>query len=131
MSDYTPVSSDQAAFTATAGAAITGGQLVTATSTALQVTPSTTNDRPIGIAAHDAPSGGRVTVYVLPGMVHEILIQSGQVLVAGGTVLAGTTGFLKVGAGLATDAAAGTLLGICLKGGTGDGTTVKGRFIGL
>lgn len=126
MSDYTPVSSDQAAYTATAGAAITGGQLVTA-SADLAVSPSTTNDRSIGVAAHDAPSGGRVTVYVLPGMIHEVVVQGVLVLAAGNDVIAGTTGTIKAGT-LATDAAAGTLLGICVKGATGP---AKARFIGL
>lgn len=130
MSDYTPVNSDMSAFTATASGAIVGGTLVTQTSTAKTVATSTTGDRSIGVAAHDAPSGGRVTVYVLPGMIHEVLILSADVMPAGGDVIAATTGFVKHGT-LATDAAAGTLLGICTKGGTGDGTTVKAQFIGL
>lgn len=131
MGDYTPVNSDMAAYTATAGAGITGGQLVTQTSTALQVTPSVAGDRSIGVAAHDAPSGGRVTVYILPGMIHEVLIKNTVVIAAGAPIIASSVAGLVDTGTLATVAAAGTLLGIALKGGTGDGTTVKARFIGL
>lgn len=130
MSDYTPVTSDQSSFTATAGAIITGGTLVTA-SADLTVSPSVAGNRPVGVAAHDAPSGGRVTVYVLPGMIHEVTVEGVLVLAAGNTVIAGATGFIKAGAGLATDAAAGTLFGICVRGGTGGTGTGKARFIGL
>jgi len=50
--------------------------------------------------------------------------------VAGAPIIAGTTGFVNTGT-LATVAAAGTLIGICIRGGTGDGSTVKARFIGV
>ena len=130
MGDYTPVSSDQSAYTLTAGAVITGGQLVTVSAASTAI-PSVSGDRSVGVAAHDAPSGGRFTCYVLPGMIHEVLILSGNVVTCPGTVLAAAAGTVKVGAGLAADAAAGTLLGMVLRGGTGDGTTVKAKFIGI
>lgn len=134
MSDYTPVSSDQAAFTATVGAtAVTGGQLVDTGASDLTVIPALGVKRPIGVAAHDAPVGGRVTVYVLPGMLHEVLVKATVTLAVGNPIIPGTTaGTIDTGV-LATVAAAGTLIGICVKGsgGAGDGTTIKARFIGV
>jgi len=129
MGDYTPPNSDSGPISLTASATITGGQLVTV-SGAQTVAPSTTGDHSIGVAAFDAVNGGRVAVWPLDGYQHEVLIQNAAVIAAGAPIIAGTTGFVNTGA-LATVAAAGTLLGICVKGGTGDGTTVKARFIGV
>jgi len=128
VSDYTPVNRDEP-FTYTAGATITGGTLVTVSANNT-VSPSTSVDHSVGVAAHDAPNGGRVTVYPLSGGVHEVLIQNTIVIAAGAPIIAGTTGFVNTGT-LATVAAAGTLIGICIRGGTGDGSTVKARFIGV
>lgn len=132
MSDYTPVNSDNTAFTSTAAATITGGQLLEVAANGT-VQPAAGTARPVGVAAHDAPNGGRVTVYVLPGMIHEVLIKNTIVMAAGAPVIpASAAGLVDFDAtSLAHAAAAGTLIGICLKGGTGDGTTVKARFIGV
>jgi hypothetical protein len=125
MGDYTPVNNvDSVTFTATA--TITGGQLVTISGNN-SVAPSTTGDRSVGVALHDAASGGRVTCAVLPGAIHELTIQGVVVIAAGNDIVAGTTGTINKGT-LATDAAAGTLLGICVSGGTGP---AKARFIGV
>lgn len=129
MADYTPVYSDENAFTSTASAPITGGQLVTASGNGT-VAPSTTGDHSIGVAEHDAPSGGRVTVYLLSGLVHEVTIQGVVAIAAGAPVIAGTAGTINTGV-LATVAGAGTLLGICLVGGTGGTGSGKARFIGV
>lgn len=131
MSDYVPVNTDQFAFTSTASAGITGGQLVEVTGTGT-VGPSAGTARPVGVAAADVGSGQRVTVYNLPGLVHEVLIKSASVIAAGAPVVAasGAPGQIDTGT-LATVAAAGTLLGVALTGGTGNGTTVKARFIGV
>lgn len=127
MGDYSPVNiADATPFTKTAGAAITGGQLVSASGDE-QVSPSTTGDHSIGVAAHDAVSGQRVTVWPLPGIIHEIMPQGVVAISAGNPVIAGTTGFVNTGS-LATVAAAGTLLGTCTRSGTGG--TSKARFIG-
>lgn len=131
MGDYMPVNTDTAAFTQTASAAITGGQLLDNTG-AGTVGPCAGAKHPVGVAAHDAPSGGRVTVYILGGQVHEVLIKTSSVLAAGAPVVpaASAAGMVDTGT-LATVAAAGTFIGITLTGGTGDGTTVKARFIGV
>jgi hypothetical protein len=130
VGDYTMVNSDKP-FTLTASAAITGGQLVTA-SGAGTAAPSTTGDHSVGVAAHDAPNGGRVTIYPLSGNMHELPVQNTLVVAAGGAVVAGTAGTIGPGSTLGAAAAAGTLLGIALTGGTGNaGGTVKARFIGV
>lgn len=127
MADYQPVNgTDTLPFTKTVGAtAVSGGMLVSISGDNL-VVPSTAGDHSIGVAAFDAPIGGRVTVWPLSGVVHEVVVQGVLVLAAGNDVIAGTTGFIKAGT-LATDAAAGTLLGICTKGATGP---AKAQFIG-
>jgi hypothetical protein len=129
MGDYTPVNSDMAAFTMTAGAAITGGQLVSVTGTNT-VSPSAGGDRAIGVAAHDAPSGGRLSVYILGGQIHEAVIKNTSVLAPGGGVIAAASGQVDT-ATIGVGGAAGTLIGIVLAGGTGNGTTVKARFYGI
>jgi len=128
MGDYSPVNiADATPMTKTAGATITGGTLVTISADET-VSPSTTGDRPIGVAAHDAVNGQRVTVWPLPGIVHEISPQGVVAISANNPIIAGTTGLLNTGT-LATVAAAGTLIGICTKAGTGG--TSKARFIGV
>jgi len=130
MPDYSPVNaSDSLPFTMTAGAAVTGGTFVSI-SADKTVVPSTTGDHPVGVAAHDAPNGGRVTVWPVVGIIHEIAPQGAVAIAAGVPVIAGTTGLANTGA-LATVAAAGTLMGICTRGGTGGGSPPKAQFLGI
>lgn len=118
MSDYSPVNSNgNIPFTSVASAAVTGGNLVSASGDN-QVAPSTTGDHPVGVAANDAAIGGRVTVWPILQCRHESRPQGAVAIAAGNPIIAGTTGFVNTGA-LATVAAAGTLIGICTKGGTG------------
>ena len=130
MADYTPEKTGGAqAFTSQASGTITGGRLLTA-SGAGTVAHSTTGDHSIGVAGHDAASGAKVTVWPLGNVTHRTQIQDGQAPAAGGPIIAGTTGYVNTGT-LATVAAAGTLLGICLTGGTGsDATPVYATWIG-
>lgn len=129
MGDYTPVNNVDT-ITLTAGAVITGGQLLTISANNT-VVPSTTGDHSIGVALHDAPSGARVSVALISGAsVHEITIQGVVAIAANAPIVAGTTGTINTAA-LATAAAAGTLLGICTVGGTGGTGTGKARFIGV
>lgn len=134
MPDYTPVNGDNQAITLTAGAAVTGGLLVavSADNTAIQTAATTT--RAIGVAAHDAPSGGRVAIYLLPGFVHELPVAAGQAIAAGNPVICSTTpGRIDstTGGSLSSASSAGLCLGICTRGTTG---TVlgdqKARFLG-
>jgi hypothetical protein len=127
MGDYTPVNSDAAAFTSTASATVTGGQLVKVSGSGTVAPVAATTDRAIGVAAFDAANGQRLTVYVLPGMIHEVLNVNAGTITAGAAVTAGATGGADTGT-LATVAAAGTLIGIAL---TTAATGVKVRFIGV
>lgn len=129
MYDYTPVRHNDKAGTYTASAAINASQLVTI-SGVNTVAPSTAGDRSIGVAAMSVAAGQPVTVYPLPGWVHECLVKATSVIAAGAPIIAGAGGTIDTGA-LGTTAAAGTLLGLALTSGTGDGSTVRVRWIGL
>jgi hypothetical protein len=118
MPDYTPPNSNGCVpFTSQASAAVTGGALVTASGDNT-VAPSTTGDHSIGVAAADAGVGAKVTVWPILQVRHESRPQGVVAIAAGAPIIAGTTGFVNTGA-LGASAAAGTLLGICTKGGTG------------
>jgi hypothetical protein len=108
--------------TKTASAAITGGLLVETTTTGA-VGPAGVGAKVVGVAAHDAASGARVTVWPLANVEHEVLC-TGTITVGDG-VIAGAAGVITT-ATIATAAAAGTLIGIA----TTTGTAVKVRFIG-
>lgn len=134
MSDYTPVSSDMGSATWTAAVAITGGQLLDCTGVNT-VSPSAGVVRPIGVAAHDAGVGQRVTVYLLPGLIHEVIIANTVVIAPGSPIkpfIGALAGTVDTGT-LATVAAAGLHIGTCLVGGTGVAAApfVKARFIGV
>jgi hypothetical protein len=100
MADYAPVSGgDQGeTFTYTAGAAITGGQVLYFTA-ADTVTPTIGASLAIaGIAGHDAASGAPVTVHCGAGVVHETPA-GGQVAtpLVPGLATATTTGTIVAG----------------------------------
>lgn len=112
MSDYNPVYTGGAQpFTMTASAAITGGQVLANSGVGTVAPAGATSGGFVGVAAQDAASGARVTVWPLSGVVHETTasgaITAGNALATGasGTVAAGTLGTL---------AAAGQLLGTAL-----------------
>jgi hypothetical protein len=132
MGDYTPVSGDDPEpFTLTAGGTIGGGALVSISAGANDtVVQSTTGDHSIGVAGFDAVSGQRVLIYPLPGVIHEIVVQTaGSAPAAGDPISAGTTGtVVKSATSMATAAAAGILLGICVRGAAAG---AKCRFIGI
>lgn len=128
MTDYLPVFED-GPFTRTASATIVGGQLVTASGNGT-VAPSTTGDHSIGVAGHDAANGAPVTCYPIGGLQHETTIQGVVAIAAGAPIVAGTAGSINTAA-LATAAAAGTLLGICVSGGTGGTGTGKAQWMGI
>lgn len=135
MADYSPVVADGAApFPMTAGAAITGGQVVYVTADRTVTPTSATTQRAIGVAAHDAPSGGRVTVWPLPRVVHESVNNNAGSFVIGHPVIAGASAGVDFPAGadlatkLAAAAAAGTLIGLCVKAGA---TATAVQWIGI
>lgn len=128
MADYSPVvANGTKPYPRTVGAtAVVGGTLVSV-SADNAVVPCTTGDHPIGVAAQDAATGARVSVWPLSGVIHELRPQGTVAISAGNPIIAGTTGYCNTGT-LATVAAAGTLIGVCTKAGTG-GTSLC-QFIG-
>jgi hypothetical protein len=93
MGDYSPVYSPGTAITLTASAAIIGGQLVEVSggNTVAPTPTSGSSAKVVGVAAHDAALGARVTVHGR-GQVHETTangaIAAGDQLVSG--AVAGT-----------------------------------------
>jgi hypothetical protein len=98
VADYAPPYGRSRTVTYTAGAAITGGQLLIFTA-ADTVSPSTLGAAPVaGVAGHDAASGSPVTVHMGAGVVHESAAAAAlpapaapapTTATTGGTVLAG------------------------------------------
>lgn len=127
MADYTPVYvSGNNAFTKTASAAVTGGTLAEATTAGSVATAGAASTKVVGVFAHDAASGTRVTVWPLANVEHEIAV------VAAGTVTVGD-GVASAAGGLAativvgTGAAAGSLIGTAS---TTASAPNKVRFVG-
>lgn len=112
MADYSPVyATDQKPFTMTAGAAITGGQLVFISGVSTVTPTAGANGATIGVAAHDAASGARVSVWPLCNVVHETVTPAG--VTAGAALSSSTSGGVDSGT-LGTLAAAGTFLGTAI-----------------
>jgi hypothetical protein len=125
MGDYTPVNNVDS-ITMTASATITGGQVLVVSGVGTVAPSAGTTAKAVGVALHDAPSGGRVTFAVLPGAVHEVVVQGATTVTQGNAVQPDAAGTVSSGT-LATIAAAGTLLGIAVNTATGP---AKVRFIG-
>lgn len=80
MSDYTPVqTANLLPITSTASASIVGGQLVEVTGSGTVGPAAAGSIKALGVAAHDAANGVRVTVHPLAGVVHEFVAGSGGV----------------------------------------------------
>lgn len=127
MADYTPVYSGGAVpFTSQASATITGGQVLAASGASTVAPAGAAVTTVVGVAAHDAASGAKVTVWPLVNVVHEIVTAT-NVTAAGGiqTAAAGTVD--PATTSIAAASAAGTLIGIALTTAT---APAKVRFIG-
>jgi hypothetical protein len=125
MADYTPVYTNGVQpFSTTTSAAVTGGTFVEATTTGAVATAGATSVKVVGVAAHDAASGARLTVWPLPGVVHEIVHTAGGTV--GDTIASTATGTAAT-AVAGTASAAGYDLGIAL---TTAAALAKIRFIG-
>lgn len=77
MADYLPVYAGTPPFTSTASAAVTGGQVVEATTTGSVGPAGAASTKVVGVAAHDAGVGAKVTVHPIPGNVHETTTPAG------------------------------------------------------
>lgn len=126
MADYTPVyTGDVKPFTATTSAAVTGGNVVVVSGASTVAASGGASAVAIGVAAHDAASGARLTVWPLVDIIHELPVATGTVTAADG-VTSSTTGGVTT-AVVGTAAAAGTLIGIAL---TTAASPNKVRFLG-
>lgn len=128
MSDYTPVfSGGVVPFTQTTSAVVTGGQVLIASGNGT-VGPSTAGSAVVvGVAAHDAASGAKVTVWPLDGCVHE-LVASGAITAAAGVETDAAGQVRTAATSLAAAAAGGTLIGTALT--TAAGSPLKLRVHG-
>jgi Uncharacterized conserved protein (DUF2190) len=116
VADYTPVYTPGTTFTATASATITGGQMLAVSGNGTVAPAAADSQDVIGVAAHDAASGTRVTVHALAGVVHEFVAGTGGITAgdhvkvganAGAVLPIGAGTFdLRVGIALTTAAAA-------------------------
>jgi hypothetical protein len=126
VGDYTPVyTGGNVPETFTASAAITGGQVVEATTTGA-VGPAGVGAKPVGVAANDAASGARVTVWPLANAVHEITVVAAATVTVGDGVITAAAGTVNTSA-IGVAAAAGTLIGIASTTATAPN---KVRFVG-
>lgn len=119
MGDYVPIHNPGHEITLTASAAITGGQLVMSSGNDT-VAPATAagGSKYLGVAAHDAANGAKVTVLTGVGQVHESTaagaVTAGDLLIIGavtGTVATVGAGTFDKVVGVAITGAADT--GLC------------------
>jgi hypothetical protein len=129
VADYTPVfAAGQLPFSATTSAAVTGGTILAVSGTGTVATAGALSAIAVGVAAHDAASGAQVSIWPLDGLIHEVVANTsftqgnGVQCAASGQVDPATTS-------LATQAAAGTLIGTALTTVTAGGGA-KVRFQG-
>lgn len=127
MADYSPVyTGGVKAFTKTASATITGGQIVEATTTGAVGPAGAASTKAVGVAANDTASGARVTVWPLANVEHEITVVAAGTVTVGDGVITGAAGTVNT-ATVATAAAAGTLIGTAS---TTASAPNKVRFVG-
>ena len=125
MADYTPVyTGGVQPVTFTTSGTVTGGQVLAVSATGTVAAAGAASAVCVGIAAHDAASGAKVTVWPLHNVVHE-LVATATITAADGVSSAASGGVQTVV--VATGAAAGTLIGIALTTATNPN---KVRFIG-
>lgn len=102
MGDYTPVTDKRLSYTMlTSGAVVGGNLLVVSGSGTVAKAGTAASISYIGVAAHDAPSGGRVMVWTR-GQVHESLadgaIAAGAQVTTSGTANRDVAGLAAAGA---------------------------------
>lgn len=128
MADYTPIYSvGVVPFTQTTSAAVTGGQVLAVSGNGTVAAAVTaTGAVVVGVAAHDAASGAKVSVWPLEGVVHE-LVATAALTQGTGVIVDAVAGQVAT-ATIATAAAAGTLIGTALT--TAAGSPLKLRVQG-
>lgn len=112
MADYVPIhNGGQTPFTFTTSAAVTGGRVVAVSGNGTVAHAGADSATVVGVAAFDAASGAKVTVWPLEGCVHE-LEASGAIAAQAG-VVTDANGQVKT-AVIDAAAAAATLIGTAL-----------------
>jgi hypothetical protein len=125
MADYLPVyAGGQNPFSSTTSAAVTGGRVLIASGSGTVAHAGAGATTAVGVAAHDAASGARVTVWPLASIVHEL--SAPAAITAADGVITAANGEVATAA-IATAAAAGTLIGIALTTAAGNKVQVIGR----
>jgi hypothetical protein len=110
MADYSPIyTGGVVPFTSTTSAAVTGGFVVVWSGANTVANGGADSAIVAGVAAHDAASGARITVWPIDGCIHELLA-TGAITAGAGIVSDAAAGTVKT-ATIATAAAAGTLIG--------------------
>lgn len=126
MADYQPIVTGGAKpWTATTSGAVTGGRVLAQSGNGTVAHAGADSAVAVGVAAFDAASGAKVTVWPLDGVVHEL--EAAGALAAGAGVVTDANGQVKT-ATIATAAAAGTLIGTALT--TAAGSPLKLRVEG-
>ncbi len=125
MADYSPPGANNIQpFTLSASATVVGGTFVETTTTGNVGPAGALSLKVVGVAAHDAGAGQRLTIWPLPGVVHEITHTAGGTV--GDCIVAAANGQAAT-AVQGTAAAAGYDLGQAL---TTAGAAAKIRVIG-
>lgn len=128
MADYTPVyTGGVIPFTSTTSAAVVGGNVLVWSGANTVAASAAVSTVVCGVAAHDAASGARVTVWPIDGAIHELVAAAAVSAGAGITADAAGSGQVAT-ATIATAAAAGTLIGTAVT--TAAGSPLKLRVQG-
>ncbi len=126
MADYTPINTcGLVPFPATTAGAVVGGNVLIWSASGVVTVSGADSTAVCGVAAHDAASGARVSVWPIDGCVHE-LVASGAITALAG-VVSDASGQVKT-ATIATAAAAATLIGVAAT--TAAGSPLKLRVQG-
>jgi hypothetical protein len=128
MGDYAPVYDNGVKpFTATTSGAVTGGQVLAQSGNGTVGAAGAASTIVVGVAAHDAASGAKVSVWPLEGLIHELV--AANAITQGGGVQAAASGQVDpVATSIAAGSAAGTLIGTALT--TAAGSPLKLRVQG-
>lgn len=128
MSDYTPYQANGVVpFTCTTSAAVVGGNVLVWSGASTVAASAAISTVVAGVAAHDAASGAKVSVWPIEGCVHELV--AAAAITAGAGITADAAGSGQVAtATIATAAAAGTLIGTAVS--TAAGSPLKLRVHG-
>jgi hypothetical protein len=128
MADYQPIVTGGAKpWTATTSAAVTGGRVAANSGNGTVAHAGAASTIAVGVFAHDAASGAKVTVWPLDGVVHEL--EAASAITAGGGIQTAANGQVDpVTTSIAAGSAAGTLIGTALT--TAAGSPLKLRVQG-